>query len=211
LLLALSTVSAGAQQQQPQQQPPPGCFTVEISHSMQGNPQDSILLDRCTGKTWLLLRTSAGGTGTLRNVARFGVLLAAKVVTGRKRNGAGLANEQHFPHLVEVAVSPEGLRDALLEFDAFHRERRIPVHPGRSRHVAEAIPYSFLALPLRTHCAVDAVASASPISGTSDIASPREKQHLRMPFVLSARMRLLLRSASGIGAGRKRRLTARKP
>ena len=55
LLLALSTVSAGAQQQQPQQQPPPGCFTVEMSHSTQGNPQGSILLDRCTGKTWLLL------------------------------------------------------------------------------------------------------------------------------------------------------------
>jgi hypothetical protein len=51
LLLALSTVSAGAQQQQP----PPGCFTVEMSHSTQGNPQGSILLDRCTGKTWLLL------------------------------------------------------------------------------------------------------------------------------------------------------------
>jgi hypothetical protein len=36
LLLALSTVSAGAQQQQqqPQQQPPPGCFTVEMSHSV---------------------------------------------------------------------------------------------------------------------------------------------------------------------------------
>jgi hypothetical protein len=55
LLLALSTVPAGAQQQQPQQQPPPGCFTVEMSHSTQGNPQGSILLDRCTGKTWLLL------------------------------------------------------------------------------------------------------------------------------------------------------------
>jgi hypothetical protein len=55
LLLALSTVSAGAQQQQPQQQPPPGCFTVEMSRSTQGNPQGSILLDRCTGKTWLLL------------------------------------------------------------------------------------------------------------------------------------------------------------
>jgi hypothetical protein len=54
-LLALSTVPAGAQQQQPQQPPPPGCFTVEMSHSTQGNPQGSILLDRCTGKTWLLL------------------------------------------------------------------------------------------------------------------------------------------------------------
>jgi len=55
LLLALSTVPAGAQQQPPQQQQQPGCFTVEMSHSTQGNPQGSILLDRCTGKTWLLL------------------------------------------------------------------------------------------------------------------------------------------------------------
>src|SRR5262249_52668074 len=69
LLLALSTVSAGAQQQQPQQQqpqqqppqqqppqqqPPPGCFTGEISHSTQGNPPGSNLLHRCTGKTWLV-------------------------------------------------------------------------------------------------------------------------------------------------------------
>ena len=49
LLLALSTGPAGAQQQPPH--PPPGCFTVEMSHSTQG----SILLNRCTGKTWLLL------------------------------------------------------------------------------------------------------------------------------------------------------------
>ena len=58
LLLVLATATAGAQQQQqqqPQQPPPPGCFTVEMSHSTQGNPQGSILLDRCTGKTWLLL------------------------------------------------------------------------------------------------------------------------------------------------------------
>ena len=50
MLLALSTVPAGAQQQQP-----PGCFKVEMSHSTQGNPQGAQLLDRCTGKTWLLL------------------------------------------------------------------------------------------------------------------------------------------------------------
>jgi hypothetical protein len=53
-LLLVSTVPVGAQQPQPPQ-PSPGCFTVEISHSAQGNPQGSILLDRCTGKTWLLL------------------------------------------------------------------------------------------------------------------------------------------------------------
>jgi hypothetical protein len=53
LLFVLATGAAGAQQQQPQ--PQRECFTVEMSHSTQGNPQGSILLDRCTGKTWLLL------------------------------------------------------------------------------------------------------------------------------------------------------------
>ena len=55
LLLVLSALPAAAQQQQPQPQPSPGCFTVEMSHSTQGNPQGSILLGRCTGKAWLLL------------------------------------------------------------------------------------------------------------------------------------------------------------
>ena len=53
LVLALSTGPAGAQQPQPPTTT--GCFKVEMSHSTQGNPQGSILLDRCTGKTWLLL------------------------------------------------------------------------------------------------------------------------------------------------------------
>ena len=53
LLLALSTVPASAQQPQPPTTT--GCFKVEMSHSTQGNPQGSILLDRCNGKTWLLL------------------------------------------------------------------------------------------------------------------------------------------------------------
>jgi hypothetical protein len=61
----------------------------------------------------------------------------------RKTEVVGLTNEQHFPHLVELAVPPEGLRDALLEFDAFHRERRIPVYRGRSRAVAERFHIRF--------------------------------------------------------------------
>jgi hypothetical protein len=55
-------------------------------------------------------------------------------MTRRKREITGLANEQDFPHLVELAAPPEGFRGAFLEFDAFHRERRIPVRRGRSRH-----------------------------------------------------------------------------
>jgi hypothetical protein len=45
----------------------------------------------------------------------------------RKREITGLTNERDFPHLVELAVPPGGFRSAFLEFDAFHRERRIPV------------------------------------------------------------------------------------
>ena len=58
-------------------------------------------------------------------------------MTRRKREIVGLTNERDFPHLVELAVPPGGFRSAFLEFDAFHRERRIPVRRGRSRHEAE--------------------------------------------------------------------------
>ena len=58
-------------------------------------------------------------------------------MTRRKREIAGLANEQDFPYLVELALPPEGFRSVLLEIDTFHRERRIPVRRGRSRHEAD--------------------------------------------------------------------------
>jgi hypothetical protein len=52
----------------------------------------------------------------------------------RKSEFVRLTNERDFPHLVELALPPEGLRDVLLQIDAFHRERRIPVRRGRSRY-----------------------------------------------------------------------------
>jgi hypothetical protein len=58
-------------------------------------------------------------------------------MTRRKREITGLANEQDFPHLVELALPPGGFRSVLLEIDTFHRDRRIPVRSGRSRHEAE--------------------------------------------------------------------------
>ena len=67
----------------------------------------------------------------------------------RKREIVGLANEQDFPHLVELALPPGGFRSVFLEIDAFHRERRIPVRRGRSRHE-----------PLQMHSAIASVASA---------------------------------------------------
>ena len=58
-------------------------------------------------------------------------------MTRRKREILGLRNERDFPHLVELALPPEGFRSVLLEIDAFHRERRIPVRRGRSRYGAK--------------------------------------------------------------------------
>ena len=55
----------------------------------------------------------------------------------RKSEFVRLTNERDFPHLVELALPPEGFRDVLLQVDAFHRERRIPVRRGRSPHGAE--------------------------------------------------------------------------
>jgi hypothetical protein len=53
-------------------------------------------------------------------------------MTRRKREIVGLTNERDFPHLVELALPPGGFRSVFLEFDAFHRERRIPLRRGRS-------------------------------------------------------------------------------
>jgi len=58
-------------------------------------------------------------------------------MTRRKREIVDLTNERDFPHLVELALPPGRFRSVFLEFDAFHRERRIPVRRGRSRHEAE--------------------------------------------------------------------------
>jgi hypothetical protein len=55
----------------------------------------------------------------------------------RKQEITGLSNERDFPHLVELALPPGGFRSVFLDFDAFHRQRRIPVRRGRSRHDAE--------------------------------------------------------------------------
>jgi hypothetical protein len=64
-------------------------------------------------------------------------------MTRRKREIVGLTNERDFPHLVELALPPGGFRSVLLEIDAFHRERRIPVRRGRSRHEAEQLYIRF--------------------------------------------------------------------
>jgi hypothetical protein len=55
-------------------------------------------------------------------------------MTRRKSEFVRLTNERDFPHLVELALPPEGFRDVLLQIDAFHRDRHIPVRRGRSRY-----------------------------------------------------------------------------
>jgi hypothetical protein len=64
-------------------------------------------------------------------------------MTRRKLEIIGLGNEQDFPHLVELVLPPAGFRGVLLEIDAFHRERRIPVRRGRSRHEVKQVYIRF--------------------------------------------------------------------
>jgi hypothetical protein len=62
---------------------------------------------------------------------------------GPKREIIRLSNERDFPHLVELALPPEGFRSVLLEIDAFHRDRRIPVRRGRNRHEVKQVYIRF--------------------------------------------------------------------
>ena len=62
---------------------------------------------------------------------------------GPKREIIRLTNERDFPHLVELALPPEGFRSILLEIDAFHRDRRIPVRRGRNRHEVKQVYIRF--------------------------------------------------------------------
>jgi hypothetical protein len=80
-------------------------------------------------------------------------------MTHRKREIIGLRNERDFPHVVELALPPEGFRGVLLEIDAFHRDRRIPVRRGRNRYEAIFISASQTP-PLRMHSAIASVVSA---------------------------------------------------
>jgi hypothetical protein len=55
----------------------------------------------------------------------------------RKGETTGAMNERDFPHWVELALPPGGFSDQGSGFEEFHRERGIPVRPGRGRHEAE--------------------------------------------------------------------------
>ena len=64
-------------------------------------------------------------------------------MTRRKREITGLMNERDFPHLVELALPPGAFRSVVLEIDAFHRDRRIPVRRGRSRYEVKQVYIRF--------------------------------------------------------------------
>jgi hypothetical protein len=73
----------------------------------------------------------------------------------RKSETFRLTNERAFPHLVELALPPEGFRRIFLEVDAFHCEQHIPFRRGRSRHEVKQFYIRF--------CFPDA---ASPVSSS---------------------------------------------
>ena len=64
-------------------------------------------------------------------------------MTRRKFEITGHMNEREFPHLVELELPPGGFRSKGLQFDAFHRERGIPIRRGRGRHEAEQFHVRF--------------------------------------------------------------------
>jgi hypothetical protein len=56
-LLALATSTAFAEQKDAQQKE---CFTIAMTNAANGGSLGSILLDRCTGNSWVLARTRLG-------------------------------------------------------------------------------------------------------------------------------------------------------
>src|SRR5262245_20619267 len=61
----------------------------------------------------------------------------------RKSETVRLTNERDFPHLIELALPPGGFGSIFLEMDPFHRDRRIPVRRGRSRHEVKQVYVRF--------------------------------------------------------------------
>ena len=64
-------------------------------------------------------------------------------MTRRKFEITAHMNERVFPHIVELALPPGGFRSQSLEFDAFHRERSIPIRRGCGRHELEQFHVRF--------------------------------------------------------------------
>jgi hypothetical protein len=87
---------------------------------------------------WVKEQESGGTSGEARGRGGLG-----KMTRGRKRENIRLTTERDFPHLVELVLPPEGFRGVLLEIDAFHRDRRIPVRRGLNRHESKQVYIRF--------------------------------------------------------------------
>jgi hypothetical protein len=83
-------------------------------------------------------------------------------MTRRKREITGLANEQHFPHLVELALPPGGFRSVFLEFDAstVNGASQCDVAGVGTRQSNSIFDSASRTPPLRMHSAIASVASA---------------------------------------------------
>jgi hypothetical protein len=89
---------------------------------------------------------------TLKAEAGFSLSFGVETVMAsrRKREITGAQNERDFPHIVELALPSGGCRSKTSEFDAFHRERGVPIRRGRGRREGEQF-YTRFCFPNADH------------------------------------------------------------
>lgn len=84
------------------------------------------------------LRVEADAVKCFKTRTKFrGLCSTGSSRSGRTRVTARGVPRNPAPHLVELALLPGGFRRVFLDFDALHRERRIPVRRGQSRQERE--------------------------------------------------------------------------
>jgi uncharacterized membrane protein len=83
-LLALSTPAAFAEQRDAQQKDAQQteCFTIAMTNATTGGSLGSILLDKCTGNSWVLARTRLGDGRETTRWFPLGVETAEIVIGG---------------------------------------------------------------------------------------------------------------------------------
>jgi len=96
----------------------------------------------------------------------------------RKREITGLTNERDFPHLVELALPLGPFRSVFLEIDVFHRERRIPVRRGRSRHEVKQVYIRFCFRDTATADAFRNRFGGECLTYAPDKPKPRTSKHV---------------------------------
>ena len=96
----------------------------------------------------------------------------------RKREITGLTNERDFLHLVELALPLGPFRSVFLEINAFHRERRIPVRRGRSRHEVKQVYIRFCFRDTATADAFRNRFGGECLTYAPDKPKPRTSKHV---------------------------------